>query len=38
MPIVYSTQKGGGLCGARNTGASSATLSAARRCCRVPGR
>lgn len=38
MPIVYSTQKGGGLCGARNTGTTSATLSAARRCCRVPGR
>lgn len=38
MPIVYSTQKGGGLCGARNAGGTSATLSAARRCCRVPGR
>lgn len=38
MPIVYSTQKGGGLCGARNAGTTSATLSAARRCCRVPGR
>jgi hypothetical protein len=38
MPIVYSTQKGGGLCGARNGGTGSATLSAARRCCRVPGR
>jgi len=38
MPIVYSTLKGGGLCGARNGGASSAVLSAARRCCRVPGR
>ncbi|MFZ5636552.1 MAG: hypothetical protein ACOY82_08180 [Pseudomonadota bacterium] len=38
MPIVYSTQKGGGLCGARNGGTTSATLSAARRCCRVPGR
>ena len=38
MPIVYLTHKGGGLCGARNGGATSATLSAARRCCRVPGR
>lgn len=38
MPIVYSTLKGGGLCGARNGGGTNATLSAARRCCRVPGR
>lgn len=38
MPVVYLTQKGGGKCGARNGGTTSATLSAARRCCRVPGR
>jgi hypothetical protein len=38
MPIVYLTQKAGGRCGARNNGTSPATLSAARRCCRVPGR
>lgn len=35
MPFVYSSA---GTCSARNNGGSSATLSASRRCCRVPGR
>jgi len=38
MPIVFSSLRGGGICGARNNGSTSATLVAARRCCRVPGR
>lgn len=38
MPIVFSSLRGGGICGARNGGATSAVLSASRRCCRVPGR
>lgn len=38
MPIVFSSLRGGGICGARNNGSTSAVLTAARRCCRVPGR
>ncbi|MBL8262384.1 MAG: hypothetical protein JNM58_08165 [Xanthomonadaceae bacterium] len=38
MPIVFSSLRGGGICGARNGGNTAATLTAARRCCRVPGR
>lgn len=38
MPIIFSSLRGGGICGARNNGSNSATLTAARRCCRVPGR
>lgn len=38
MPIVFSSLRGGGICGARNNGTTSAALTAARRCCRVPGR
>lgn len=38
MPIVFSSLRGGGICGARNNGATSAVLTAGRRCCRVPGR
>lgn len=38
MPIVFSSLRGGGICGARNGGSTSSVLSAARRCCRVPGR
>jgi hypothetical protein len=39
MPIVTSSLKSGGVCSARNNiSGASATLSAARRCCRVPGR
>ena len=38
MPIVFSSLRGGGICGARNDGNTAATLTAARRCCRVPGR
>ncbi len=38
MPIVFSSLRGGGICGARNNSTTSAVLSAARRCCRVPGR
>lgn len=35
MPFVFSN---GGVCSARNNGASAATLRASRTCCRVPGR
>lgn len=38
MPIVFSSLRGGGICGARNNGATSAILTTGRRCCRVPGR
>lgn len=38
MPIVFSSLRGGGICGARNGGNTAAVLTAARRCCRVPGR
>lgn len=38
MPIVFSSLRGGGVCGARNNGTTGAVLTAARRCCRVPGR
>lgn len=38
MPIVFSSLRGGGICGARNGGGTAAVLTAARRCCRVPGR
>ena len=38
MPIVFSSLRGGGICGARNNGTNGAVLTAARRCCRVPGR
>lgn len=38
MPIVFSSLRGGGICGARNNGGGSASLTASRRCCRVPGR
>jgi hypothetical protein len=38
MPIIFSSLRGGGICGARNNGTNGAVLTAARRCCRVPGR
>lgn len=38
MPIVFSSLRGGGNCGARNEGTGAAVLIAVRRCCRVPGR
>lgn len=38
MPIVFHSLRGGGICGARNNGGTSASLSASRRCCRIPGR
>ena len=38
MPIIFSSLRGGGVCGARNNGAVAAPLVASRRCCRVPGR
>lgn len=38
MPIVFSSLRGGGICGARNGGNTAAVLTAVRRCCRVPGR
>ncbi|HEY1136210.1 MAG TPA: hypothetical protein VGE64_01840 [Xanthomonadaceae bacterium] len=38
MPIVFSSLRGGGICGARNGGNTAAVLTASRRCCRVPGR
>ncbi len=38
MPIVFSSLRGGSVCGARNGGATTASLKVSQRCCRVPGR
>lgn len=38
MTLEYSSLRLGGSCRVRNGGPSAATISASRRCCRVPGR
>lgn len=38
MPIIFSSLRGGGICGARNNSNVASLLTASRRCCRVPGR
>lgn len=38
MPIIFSSLRGGGICGARNNSNVASPLTASRRCCRVPGR